>query len=256
MEETYARIEDYLDDLLSPADRAAFEAAISADPELAAEVEQVRQARERLARQWTQPTGNTALTKTLQTLGQQHFGDTAPPAPTLTVPPSFSSRRWWLVAAAVAAAALIAWLLWPKADAPALLYAEYRRFPEAGFTLKGTENTDQALQNAARFFNQKNYAAALDAFQQSFATSPAPLEARFFAGLCQLELGKTAEADTTFTTLRDGGSQWAGEAAWYLALTYLRSKDLEKCIATLRQIQPGQPHADEASRLLSQLEKH
>ncbi len=255
MEETYARIEDYLDDLLSPADRAAFEAEISANPELAADVEQVRQARERLARQWTQQADNTALTKTLQAIGQQHFSSTATPAPALTATRSASPGRWWLAAAAVAAAALIVWLAWPKPELPTRLYAEYRRFPEAGFTLKGSENAAQSLQSAANFFNQKNYAAALDAFQQYFSTGPDNPEARLFAGLCQLELGKTGEAESTFATLRGSSNAWADEAAWYLALTYLRSKNLEQCAAALRYIQPGQPHADEAGRLLSRLEK-
>lgn len=255
MEENYARIEDYLDDLLNPADRADFEAELLANPELAADLEHVREARARLARQWTQQNDDAALAQTLQTIGQQHFSSAASPAPTLRAAPSVSSRRWWLAAAAVLTAALITWLVWPKPDAATQLYAEHRRFPEASFTLKGSEPTSQNLQNAANFFNQKNYAAALYAFQSYFSNGGDDLEARFFMGLCQMELGKTAEATSTFSTLHDGDSSWAAEAAWYLALTHLRSKNLDPCAAALRQIQPGQPHADEARQLLSRLEK-
>jgi len=255
MEEIYARIEDYLDDLLTPTDRADFEAQLSAHPELAADLEQVREARARLARQLAEQNDDAALTTTLQAIGQQHFSSTATPSPSLRAAQPPSSRRWWLAAAAVIAAAFITWLMWPKADTPARLYAEHRRFPEANFTFKGSENAAQSLQTTANFFNQKNYTAALGGFQQYFSTGADNLEARFFTGLCQLELGKTAEAESTFSTLRDGSSAWAGEAAWYLALTHLRSQNLEACAAMLRQIKPGEPHADEASRLLLQMER-
>jgi len=174
MEEIYARIEDYLDDLLTPTDRADFEAQLSAHPELAADLEQVREARARLARQLAEQNDDAALTKTLQAIGQQHFSSTATPSPSLRAAQPPSSRRWWLAAAAVIAAAFITWLMWPKADTPARLYAEHRRFPEANFTFKGSENAAQSLQTTANFFNQKNYTAALGGFQQYFSTGAVP----------------------------------------------------------------------------------
>jgi len=248
MNDIYARIEDYLDNALSAAERTDFEAAVSADPALADALAQVREARERLAQQWTQEGAEAALRNTLKDLGKQHFGEDKANSPTPLR--STRIRRW--MAAAAAAVTLVVWLSWPPgADA---LYDRYRVFPEAAFALKsGNTSAAQNLNAASKSFNAKDFVPALSVLNAHLSATPDDLEARFFAGLCQLELGQFAASEATFRQIISPENVWSGEARWYLALTYLREKKREQCKEILGQIPPSDAHHAAAQELLKKL---
>ena len=247
MNDIHTRIEDYLDGTLNAAERADFEAAARADPALAEALSLAREVRERLARQWGQEGEEAALRRTLKDLGKQHFGGGKARSPS----PLRSTRtRWWMAAAA--AVALVVWLSWPPgADA---LYERYRIFPEAAFALKSSNaSAAQNLDAAAKSFNAKDFAPALSALNVHLNATPDDLEARFFAGLCQLELGQFAASEATFRQIIFPENVWSGEARWYLALTYLREKKSEQCKEILGQIPSGGAHHAEAQELLKKL---
>ncbi len=259
MEEIYTRIEAYLDGTLSEMEQTVFEADVQADPALAAALADVREARERLAHQWAQPDEEAALSKTLQALGQQYFG-AATTANSQQSPANSQqpSRWWWALAAALLAAALLAWLAWPKGEPSVRLYAEFRHFPEASFTEKGKGWADtggKTLAQAESDFNQKKYTEALAALQAHLAVHPSHLESKLFMGLCQLELGQTSDAITTFMSYNISGGVWVYEARWYLALCYVRNKNWGLCAELLLGIQPGDAHYEEAQRLVKQVQK-
>ncbi len=241
---------------------------MQADPALAAALADVREARERLARQWVQPDEEAALSQTLQALGKQHFGtrSTSLPECQSTDPDrsgqpttdnrQLTTQRWWWALVAALAAALLAWLAWPKGEPSVRLYAEFRHFPEASFTEKGwADADDKALAQAESDFNQKKYAEVLAALQAHLAVHPSDLESKMFMGLCQLELGQTSDATATFMTYKVSGGVWTPEAQWYLALCHVRNKNWGLCTEVLLQIQPGEPHYEEAQRLMEQVRK-
>jgi len=246
----YALIEDYLDGLLSEAECTAFETQVQADPVLASALADVREARERLPRQWARIDSEAQLIRILQSLGEKHFGKS--PGPTTP-----SARRFWWILLAAVVVALMLWFLWPKTNNnPQKLYAAHRHFPIASFVVKGSAGVNEAsLALAEADFNQKKYDSALTALQTYLGNESNDLEARFFAGLCQLETGHLSEAESTFLMLKGSGSAWSDEASWYLALTYLRQGALDRCVTTLQQIAPNTPHANEAAHLLRQIEK-
>ncbi|HRI60249.1 MAG TPA: tetratricopeptide repeat protein [Saprospiraceae bacterium] len=245
MEELYPRIEDYLDNALTDAERAAFEADVQADPASAAALEQVREARERLSRHWTQESAEAGLREQLSELGNQHFGTTEQPNRNAR---RFFIGRWWMAAAATVAA-LIVWLAWPPGNDA--LYTRYRAFPEASFTLKSSDKS--TLDKAADAFNDKNFSAALSSLNTYLLQQPNDQEARFFSGLCQLELSRFTEAEAIFREIISADNAWSGEARWYLALTYLRSKKMEDCKSVLQEIQQGGAHYNEAQELLGKI---
>jgi tetratricopeptide (TPR) repeat protein len=243
MEERYARIEDYLEGKLDETGRLAFEAELLTDPDLAQALLRTREAHDRLARQWASESHEQALKQTLKNMGSRHFGEHA-----TTRNPLRAYLKWFLAAAAVLVALLV-WLKWPSEQET--LYAETRRFPAAAFTLRG--NTDQNLGKAAQAFNREDYPAALALLQNHLGNRPDDLEARFFAGLSQLELKRLEEAEATFRQLSAGRNAWAEEARWYLALTLLRKGKTGDCMDILQQIQPGGAHFAEAQTLLKAL---
>lgn len=246
MEEIYTRFEDYLDGRMDAGQRAGFEAELQADAELAEAFALAREARERLGRRWASETADAGLTATLTRLGERHFGGGAQSRRPWVV------RRWPWLAAAASVALLLVWLVWPPAERR--LYARYRDFPEASFTTRAGEPADDGLAEAAAAFNRGDYAAALPAFERRAAARPDDLEARLFAAFCLLELGRTAEARAVFSQIGATPNAWAGEAKWFLALSFLPEKDREQCAAALRAIGPGEPHYAEAQQLLQKLE--
>lgn len=247
MEELYTRIEDYLDDRLDATQRAAFEAEARADPALTEALARLRETRERLARQWAGEKADADLAATLSRLGEQHFAAAPAGRPTFRKFSTFGRLAAWAAAASVAL--LLAWVFWPSAREQRL-YADYRRFPEAGFVTRSNDPAQTPLARATDAFNQGDYAEALALLQQRLQTPPDDPEVRLFAALCQLELGRTREAAAAFEQIRATPGAWAGEATWYLALTYLKEKNRAQCAATLREIDPGEAHYEEAQKLM------
>lgn len=98
MEKQYEKIEDYLGGTLSADERTAFEAALTADAELRAEVAIHRQ----LAASFADPT-ELALRETLEQLASEEESTTKK---TATVRPLPAKRRWMWPTLALAAMAL------------------------------------------------------------------------------------------------------------------------------------------------------
>ena len=247
-EDIYIRIEDYLDGALDAAERSVFEADVRADPALAEGLAQVREARSRLARQWTQEDVDRALTASLQQLGREHFNRDAKPL-SATVNPRFQLHRWWpALAVAACVAGFLIWFFRPAGETD--LYAQYRQFPPSAFvTRSAADSTQASLATADAAFNAGRYAEALPLLQRYLASQPNDLEKRFFAALCQLELGRTTEAAAAFQQLRSAPA-YADEATWYLALTMLKEKNDVQRAALLRQIPRASRHYNEAQQLL------
>ncbi|MEO6036863.1 MAG: hypothetical protein ABIQ93_00535, partial [Saprospiraceae bacterium] len=195
-EDLYTRIEDYLDHQLDAAARTAFEAALSADPELAEALAQVSEARTRLGRAWAQQEADDALHNTLQQLGREHFSNAVAGSPN---PPlvAVRGRRWWIAAAAAVFAILLIWFF--RAPSPADLYARYDQFPEAAFGTRAIgDSTQLNLVAAETAFNAGRYLEALPLLQRYLTSHPADQEKRFFSTLCQLALGQTPDAALFF----------------------------------------------------------
>lgn len=250
MTDHYERIEDYLDQTMSESERKRFELDAATDPQLAATLEEVAKTRVRLRAIWVQDADEQALTNTLQTLGQQHFGKNT----TQTALPTKTSGYWWWIMIALLIALTIAILLWPPKAPNQGLYAAYRHFPAAHFTFKSADHAT-VLQQAEQYFNDGNYAAALEALQQHTAAHPTDLEARLFLGLCQLEIGQTDAAIATFRSYNLTGGVWVYEARWYMALAYMKEKKWGLSAEMLLQINPGEPHYEEAQHLLREVQQ-
>ncbi len=246
-ENLYIRIEDYLDGLLSADERQAFEAEVRDNPAAAQALATVQEARERMRRHWNTEVADAALRATLQDVGKAYFkseaGSSSGGARIFQLP-----RTAWAAAAALALLVTAWFFLRPPAHER--LYADYRSFPPADFTLRGDA---PAAPDAAAAFNAGNYQQALEQLQQRLAAQPDDLEAQFFAALCQLELKNYAAATAAFQAISAGASAWSDEARWYLALSHLRSNDPAKCAEVLRQIPDTSSHYAEAQALLKKL---
>jgi len=246
MEETYyGLIEDYLDGTLGEEERTIFEAKALADPELAKALDKLRMVRERLGHQFRQEKSTTELRKTLSILGEQHFNK-PDPATSLTFRRYY--MRWALVAAAFISLLIAVFFLRTGNND---LYKEYRKFPEAGFVTKG--NNISELAGVDQAFNNGEYEIALNMLTAYLINNPADMEARFFAGLCAMELDRFSLAEASLKQILTTTNSWSKEARWYLALAYLKQKRTKECHELLSQIDSQESHFKEAQSLLKEL---
>lgn len=248
--EIYTKIEVYLDGTLPDPDRRVFEAAMQNDPALAQAVAVLREARERLTRQWAAAPADAALQATLQELGRTHFPQNAAPDNTRSLGGGTFrvSRTWWAAAAALAVL-FVAWLFL-RPPQHERLYAEHRDFPEAAFALRG--NNDALVQAAETAFNSGDYQTALSNLGDHLAGTPSDTEKLFFAGLCYLELNRHEEARAAFQQAATAPA-WADEAHWFLALGYLRENKRNECLAALEKIDSTNSRYASATILRRQL---
>lgn len=251
--ELYTRIEDYLDGALGEQERLAFEAELRADPALASALATVRETRERLRRQWADESADDALLDTLKLLGAEHFqaarsaDKKSGGARMFRLP-----QAWWAAAAATVAVLIAAWFFL-RPPAHERLYAEYREFPEADFTVRGADPSGRQLQDAAEAFNRRDYAAALPAFQNYLSSQPDDAEARLYEGLCYLEMKQYVAAAAVFQQLGTTPNAWADEANWFLALGYLRQNKRPECVRALEGIRAESSRYQQAQTLLARL---
>jgi tetratricopeptide (TPR) repeat protein len=223
-----------------------FETDLTNNPVLAGQLALAREARERLNRSWANEQTEKKLKERLQNLGDEYFQ----PASLEQERPSGKEvrMRWWMAVAAILIIVLVSIVALPPKEQR--LYAQLRHFPEANFVSKGANN-DASLNEANQAFNHQDYSTALAAFESYLKTHPDHTEAKLFAAFCQLELKNYPAAETAFKALHN--STLADEADWFLALTYLREKDRDRCKSQLQQINSGNPHYQDAQQLMHEL---
>ena len=167
------------------------------------------------------------------------------------------SRAWvWsarsylaLAATAVVVAGLTGYLARPPGD-EALFQQQFEPYPITHPTVRGAAS--EAASNALRLYETRDYTGALAGFEVAIKERPADRTARFYAGLCQLARGRTADAISSLEESRKpGGGELEEPAEWYLALAYLRSHNIDEARSRLRSIAAkGGFYADKARALL------
>jgi tetratricopeptide (TPR) repeat protein len=106
-------------------------------------------------------------------------------------------------------------------------------------------------------YESHDYRGALVGFEKTLRERPNDPAARFYAGLCQLALDRSTDAIRNLEeTRRLGASELDAPAEWYVALAYLRSRNLDEAHSRLQRIAAaGGFYADKARALLSDLDR-
>lgn len=252
MLDLYQKIEAYFDHELSAAERQEFEQQLKDDAAFAKTVEEYRAVREFYADQFENEAKEALLKQRLEAFGTQYFAESTAAKdvkPNLRV---VARNRWIAWGLAMAATiTLIVLFVWNRPEQD-LLYAEYARMPQAAFIEKGTAG--EALANAENHFNGKNYAAALNEIDGALQDAPTSTELLFFKGLCLLQLDRLQEARQLLEPIANSTSAFSEDAQWYLALSYLKSKEYSTCRTILSQIPPTGIWHEKAGELLSKIE--
>lgn len=225
MSESYDKIEKYLQGELGPEEQARFEQQMRQDPDLNMEVLLFRQVKDSLTHQLQTQSEKQAFKKRLSGIESGYFQGTDEGVKNrrLLVPRTF----WIKLAVASAVLLILLWRPWQPS-----LYDQFFEPPQAALTvMSGSEEVNLAEMQTT--YNEKRYKEALPLIQTYLNQYPEDTEVTLLKGICQLEMGLFDDAQSTFEAIYSGRSIFRHNAGWFLALTYLKQGDREKCIQYL-----------------------
>lgn len=236
-------LDNYFNGLLSAEEVRTVLARVETDPEFR-EAFTLRQKMESFPRRETE---RAAFVSTLRTVGAEYFAGKTGEPPSLRIARN-NVRRWMALAASLTLLAAAIWFF-NRPTTPT--YAQYASHAPLSLTVMG--NTEQAKTEAEAAFGQKDYAGALSALAKVLALEPDNLKAKFYQGICLLELQRAAEARAVFEPLAAGQTALREDAVWYVGLSYLQEQNIEACKTTLASIQQRAAHYKEAQEILKGL---
>lgn len=219
----------YVDGELSSEELGAFETALKTDTGLAAEVARYRELKTVLQERLPDdPTRESLIQRTTQ-LNKQYF------EPGTSRPATGRARmlRWLVPVAAAACILAVTVLLWPgdynhKLD-------QLAQTEMIGVTERGVQ-TDSLLQEAAVYFNRKQFDKALPLLNGAVVADTSSQLALFYLGIAAWHTGDVALARSSLTQVYDRGSVMKNDAAFYMALTYAQEKNKRMALDWLRKI--------------------
>jgi hypothetical protein len=240
------KIDAYLRETLSEAEKNAFEAELDQNAEMAAELALQKDMEQFLRNQERR----TALKDQLENMGGEFFQATTSTEKGRIVPlRRHQTLRWVIGLAATIALILLARFLLQ----PASLYEQYGQHPPLAMIEKSNAAQDKlaAIEHA---FNQKDYSKALPLLRAYAQEKPADEQATFYLGICLLETKQYAAARSIFQELSaKQTSSFADFGQWYLALSYLKEGDEAACLKVLQEVPAESEFGEKARDLLRKL---
>lgn len=113
-----------------------------------------------------------------------------------------------------------------------------------------------SLQMALEYYDEGYYAASISFFNEYFETRPNDYTAMRYAGIAQMELRQLPEAIRLLSVVVGNDPEQSRTAGWYLALAYLRNRELATAKSLLDRLRrsPG-AYQTRAETLYNQLPK-
>ena len=240
---TYEDIARYAEGLMEPAEKQLLEAALQTDPALRKQLELYKEVHQSLEEHFSKDEKREELQKTLQGMRQDFF----PAQSTAKVIPI---KRYLFRAVAVAAVAVIALFVWQPWETD--LYSDFADTRMVTSVERGGK-ADTALQQATDAFNKKDFVTAAVFLQEVVQLEPENSLAQYYFGIALLQSGKTEQARASLQKVFDGSSAFKYEAAFYMALSYLKTGDKAGCRQWLEKIPADAGNYAKAKDLLNKL---
>ena len=241
MPTTIDYIEEYLNHSLSAAAQHNFEEKLKSDKDFARDVEE----HAILANTFDETKaaelilGFKAIEKELEGGKERQFG--------------FPVYLKWAAAVAVLAVASLVVYLNTTNSTKELFIAYYTPYPNVESPVSRSETGSDAVW---QYYESGDYKSAYQLFEGALVANEADINTRFYLGICALELNKMKVAEDAFATVvADKSSNYAEQAAWYLALSYLKDSKGKKARQNLEEIVISKSsYSKKAKALLVELE--
>lgn len=245
----YDMINRYLDGEMNADETAAFEQQMQENAELKNEVSLLREVNETLQMKMYPGENEKALQLTLMELRGDYFGnENVTEKPTARII-SFRRTRWVAALAAVLimVVMLTVWQPWQKN-----LYQQYAGTEMPAASERGGA-ADSLLKKATVFFNDKNFSSSIPLFESILKADPQNAFVQYYYGIALLQNGQVQNSRKEFTSLYNGSSVFGYDAAFYMALSYLKEKNKTTCREWLNKIPADAGVYGKAQELLKKL---
>lgn len=236
----------YVNGDMTGADQQQFEQLLQRDKTLQEHVQQYRQILSALRTKLAPDAQDQALKQTLSTLNEEHFGHAED-----KIRPVGVYIKWAIAAAAVAIILIInLFHPWRQND----LYTEYATLQMVTAAERG-DHTDTLLQQAAVAFNTQQYGLAQKELVTAYKLEPDNALIKFYYAVTLVETGDHQTGQPMLEQIYAGNSVFKYDAAYFLALSYLKINNQESCRKWLQKIPSGTTRYAQAQSLISHLTK-
>jgi hypothetical protein len=242
----YDMISRYLDGEMNTEEQQAFELQMREDADLLNEVELVKDVQATLKIKLHPGENEKALRNSLMDLNDEYFSNKTEQAKIIPL----SRRRWMTAIAAMFILALLVtvWQPWAKED----LYKQYAAVQMPGIAERGAV-TDSLLKDAVENFNNKKFTEAIPSFEAVLNDSSANSFVQYYYVIALLQNGQIERSRVQFNELYNGVSLFKYDAAFYMALSYLKEKNKTACLEWLNKIPADAGPYNKAQELLKKL---
>jgi hypothetical protein len=231
----------YVDGEMDEAGQLQFETRMRDDAELRAYVAQYRDADAALRARFTPDATLNNLQQTLKGLSAEHF---KPEGKVVSFKPYI---KWLSGIAAVLAIGLMIYIPTRKT-----LYDQYNTATTMSVAERGA-GTQTRLEKAAEYYNHKEFKAAGDLLAKEYATNPKNSQTAYYYAITLIENKQEAKAHAILQELYKGESVFKYDAAWYMALSYVKVKDEVNAKVWLDKIPEGTSNYTKAMELKGKL---
>jgi lipoprotein NlpI len=133
----------------------------------------------------------------------------------------------------------------------------YRQFAPTEMVhhhIADTNNAAKLLHEAARNFNKRRFSETVKQLNQVLQIDSANTYARYYRGVSLLDMNLLPQARTDLQTVyKDDQSQYRYDAAFYLALSYLKESDKQHSVEWLLKIPEQAPIYWKAKKLIDEI---
>lgn len=224
-------ISRYFDGEMNAEEQNAFEDQMQKDEQLRNQVELTREVNETLRMKLYPDENELALRKTFAAIRPAYFstGDQQHQSKAKVI--HFRRTMWIAVAAAVIVIVfLTVWSPWQKD-----LYHQYASIEMPGVAERGVA-ADSLLKQANTKFNEKKFAESLPMFEAILKDDPKNSFVHFYYAIALLENDQIDKSRNELMQLYNGASILRYDAAFYMALSYLKEKNKTVCKEWLQKI--------------------
>ena len=246
----YDMINRYLGGELKGDELNAFREQLLQDAELQNEIELVKEVNDTLKMKFYPDDNEQALTESLNKIRGSYFSNENDSKQLPTKIISIKRMRWVVAAAAVFTGLIILtiWSPWKNED----LFTTYASLDMPGVAERGTP-ADSLLKQAIANFNEKKFAEAIHEFEKLLKGDQQNSYLHYYYSIALLKNGQMEGSRNELSQLYNGNSLFRYDAAFFIALSYLKEKDKAKCREWLNKIPADAAIHVKARELLEKL---
>jgi hypothetical protein len=242
----YNMINRYLDGEMNAEELKAFELQMQQDADLQNEVELTRDVFSTLKIKLEPGENEKELRNSLQEMNAEFFAGKVEQAKIIPL----NRKKWMTAVAAIFTMALLltVWQPWKKED----LYQQYAALQMPGIAQRGA-TTDSLLKSAVENFNNKKFKEAIPAFEEVLKDSSQNTFVQYYYSIALLQNNQIEKSRALLAQLYNGVSLFKYDAAFYIALSYLKEKNKPVCKEWLNKVPADTGPYNKAQELFKKL---